>query len=73
MAERTRGDAIWQRVINGMNLRVEYDRWREKVFEPADQKTGWDGTYNGKLLNTAVFVYDLEATLMSCNINSRTN
>ncbi|MBI4946793.1 MAG: gliding motility-associated C-terminal domain-containing protein [Bacteroidetes bacterium] len=42
-----------------------YDRWGEMVFESTDQKTCWDGMYKGKLLNTAVFVYDLKATLMN--------
>lgn len=40
-----------------------YDRWGEKVFESTDPKNCWDGTYKGKLMNTAVFVYYLQATL----------
>jgi gliding motility-associated-like protein len=40
-----------------------YSRWGEKVFETNDPKICWDGTYKGKLLNTGVFVYVLEATL----------
>jgi gliding motility-associated-like protein len=40
-----------------------YNRWGEKVFETDDQKMCWDGTYNGKLENTAVFVYTLNVTL----------
>lgn len=44
---------------------VIYDRWGEKVFEKTDNDitTGWDGTYNGKPMNTAVFAYYLTATL----------
>ncbi len=42
---------------------VIYDRWGEKVFETTDPKQCWDGTYKGKLMNTAVFVYYLKATL----------
>ncbi|MBI4649385.1 MAG: gliding motility-associated C-terminal domain-containing protein, partial [Bacteroidia bacterium] len=34
-----------------------YDRWGEKVFETTDIDTGWDGTYRGKPMNPAVFVY----------------
>ena len=41
---------------------VIFDRWGEKVFETTDQKICWDGTYKGKRLNTAVFVYYMEAT-----------
>ena len=39
---------------------VIYDRWGEKVFETTDQNIGWDGTYKGRELNTAVFVYYLK-------------
>lgn len=40
-----------------------YDRWGERVFETTDAKICWDGVYKGKLMNTAVFVYYLDATL----------
>jgi len=40
-----------------------YDRWGEQVFETTNQKICWDGTYKGKPMNTAAFVYYLEATL----------
>lgn len=38
-------------------LFVIYDRWGEKVFETTDKKACWDGTYKGKQLNNATFVY----------------
>ena len=34
-----------------------YDRIGEKVFETNDITQGWDGTYKGQAMNTAVFVY----------------
>ena len=34
-----------------------YDRWGERVFETRDKNFGWDGTYKGKELSGAVFVY----------------
>ncbi|MFZ5555034.1 MAG: gliding motility-associated C-terminal domain-containing protein [Bacteroidota bacterium] len=37
-----------------------YDRWGQKVFTTSDQQTGWDGTFKGEKLNSAVFVYTLE-------------
>lgn len=40
-----------------------YDRWGEKVFESSDPLKGWDGSYNGKLFGTAVFVYKLNAIM----------
>lgn len=44
---------------------VIFDRWGEKVFETDDQSICWDGTFKGKKLDTAVFVYFLKATLIS--------
>ena len=54
---------------------VIYDRWGEKVFErdnvqANDPTAGWDGTYNGKLLSTAVFVYYVKATYYSGEIGN---
>lgn len=40
-----------------------YDRWGEKVFETTDQSNCWDGTYKGKPMNAASYVYVLELTL----------
>jgi len=39
------------------------NRWGEKVFESEDPKVCWDGYYNGKPLDAAVFVYYLNALL----------
>jgi gliding motility-associated-like protein len=36
---------------------VIYDRWGEKMFETHDINEGWDGTYKGKKMDTAVFAY----------------
>jgi len=36
-----------------------YNRWGEKVFETNDQSIGWDGYYQGKLVDPGVFVYSL--------------
>lgn len=42
-----------------------YDRWGNMVFEATNAKEGWDGTYNEKTMDPAVFVYYLQATLSS--------
>jgi gliding motility-associated-like protein/prepilin-type processing-associated H-X9-DG protein len=48
-----------------------YDRWGEKVFfvegglAPAKQILRWDGTYKGKPLPAATFVYYFNATLIT--------
>ncbi|TAL58934.1 MAG: PKD domain-containing protein, partial [Bacteroidetes bacterium] len=52
---------------------IIYNRWGEKVFETTGSPLPsggpgwacWDGTYKGKLMNTAVFVYYLDVTLTS--------
>jgi len=46
---------------------IIYDRWGEKVFETNDLNTGWDGTFRGKAMNKAVFVYYLQATFIDGN------
>ncbi len=40
-----------------------YNRWGEIVFQTADPKECWDGTFRGKLVQTGVYVYKLKATL----------
>jgi len=42
-----------------------YDRWGEKVFETTDPGICWDGTFRGELMNTAVFVYHLQAVTLN--------
>jgi gliding motility-associated-like protein len=36
---------------------IIYSRWGEKIFETTDPTLGWDGTFRGKPLNSAVFAY----------------
>ena len=54
-------ECVYGNCIETLHL-VIFDRWGEKVFETTDPKQCWDGTYQGTLENTAVFVYQLEAT-----------
>ncbi len=60
--QNDQNEKIW---VRGNNLTsiyfVIYDRWGEKIFETTDQTVGWDGTYQGEMLDPAVFVYYLEA------------
>jgi gliding motility-associated-like protein len=37
-----------------------FNRWGQKVFETTDKSVGWDGTFNGEIMNSGVFVYRLE-------------
>jgi gliding motility-associated-like protein len=45
-------------------LRI-YDRWGAKLFETTDVKEGWDGTVKGKLLPMGVYVWKINARLIS--------
>ena len=47
--------------VNGLtgedfNFRI-YDRWGNILFETSDASTGWDGTANGKVVNSGEYVY----------------
>jgi len=48
-------------IARGTNVRkfkmVIYDRWGNIVFESEDIMEGWDGTFRGSKMNSAVFVY----------------
>jgi len=53
-----------------------FNRWGELVFEsenfrPNDLSNGWDGTFKGERLNTAVFVYYTEIELQNGEIITR--
>ncbi|NSW46348.1 MAG: gliding motility-associated C-terminal domain-containing protein, partial [Bacteroidales bacterium] len=50
------------RCIKSIELYI-YDRWGEKVFESFNQNDAWDGTFNGKPLDTDVYVYMLTIKL----------
>ena len=42
---------------------VIYNRWGQQVFRTTDQTKGWDGTFDGTLLNSGVFAYKLKGKL----------
>ena len=46
--------------VSAFNIMI-FDRWGEKVFETNDPSGCWDGTYKGRLLDPAVFVYFAKA------------
>ena len=50
--------------VEELNFKL-YDRWGQKVFETTDLNIGWDGVFNGKALDTGVFVYALEGKYLS--------
>jgi gliding motility-associated-like protein len=50
----------WSSCVKNFEI-VIFDRWGEKVFESKDPDFCWDGVYNGKALDPAVFVYYIKA------------
>lgn len=42
-----------------------FDRWGDVVFETADPAIGWDGTFRGRELDPAVFVYTVEGVCLN--------
>ena len=45
-----------------------FDKWGNLVFETLDIEKGWDGTFNGKPVNTGVYVYRMDAILKNGEI-----
>lgn len=39
-----------------------FDRWGQEVFKSVHQSIGWDGSFNGSQLNSAVFMYYINIT-----------
>lgn len=59
------------KVINFFRI---FNRWGDLVYERTnfpigDTSAGWDGTFNGKLLNSGVFLFFLEANLLTDLLN----
>ncbi len=44
-------------------LRI-YDRWGHLLFETTDITQGWDGTYQGKLVQTGTYIWDVQVKEM---------
>ena len=56
------------RGIHELNYFRVFDRWGELLFETKDLSTGWDGTFKGKKLPPAVYVYDVSVVCSSGEI-----
>ncbi len=56
--DRFRGEGFGFDLNNPDNYNMKfYDRWGELIYETSDYAMGWDGTYQGKKLETEAFVY----------------
>jgi gliding motility-associated-like protein len=49
-----------------------FNRWGQLVFHATSPGQGWDGTYQGQALNTAVFAYILKATTEDGQVINKT-
>jgi gliding motility-associated-like protein len=59
--------------IERMNFFRVFNRWGELVFERMnvalnDERSGWDGTYKGKVLPPDVYVYTMQSTCLSGDV-----
>ena len=54
-----------------MDLQV-FNRYGQLVFHSTDPNEGWDGTFKGKALNPATFVYKIDYRLINGLSNSFT-
>jgi gliding motility-associated-like protein len=48
--------------LTNMSFKI-FDRWGELVFQSTDESVGWDGTYKGKPMDMAVFMYTVNGFL----------
>ncbi len=55
-------ECVYGSCITSLDFKI-FDRWGNKVFESERERDCWDGTYNGKPMNSGVFDYELQATL----------
>lgn len=63
----------WSDCVSEFYIAI-FDRWGEKVYDTYDPIFCWDGTYQGKKLNSAVFVYYVKAkTLTNETISKKGN
>lgn len=52
---------------------VIFDRWGQRVFEITDPSITWDGRFNGKMMDAAVFVYYLKGTVKGIDVSKHGN
>ena len=53
---------VFGKCITDLSMQI-FDRWGNKVFETASVLNGWDGTYNGNIMNTGTYIYQASYTL----------
>ena len=62
----------WAGCVQSFAISV-FDRWGQEIFKSNKANFCWDGTYQGKALNTAVFVYSIKANIDGKQISKKGN
>ena len=62
----------WAGCVESFAISV-FDRWGQEVFKSNKADFCWDGAYQGKALNTAVFVYSIKANIDGNQISKKGN
>jgi gliding motility-associated-like protein len=63
-------ECVFGSCVESMNFAI-YDRWGEKVFETSTVGECWDGTFRGQAMNTGVYAYVLDFTLVDGTSETR--
>ncbi len=53
---------VYGYTIQSMRMSV-FNQWGQKIFESTNQATGWNGTYQGKMQPSGVYMYVIQMTL----------
>jgi len=62
---------VYSSYMKALELRV-FNQWGNMIFESYDMNKGWDGTHNGKMQPTGVYVYTAKVTFDGNHIVYRT-
>ena len=62
---------IYGKCIVAIKMQV-YDRWGERVFITEDLLEGWDGTFNGQIMNTGSYVYQIDISFKDGTVITET-
>ncbi len=69
------GHNDWLFVIAGVDIASFdwkiYNRWGELMFSSTDPNVGWDGKFNGELVNAGVYTYTLKVNFVDGNQENR--
>lgn len=73
-------DRFWPRIgkgVKGITSIEVFNRWGDRVYQikapgVADEYLGWDGTYRGKNLEPAVYIYKVQLELVNGKIRGET-